>query len=170
MRRTPMTKSTPTLAGLLSVLFAGLLLAIFATPLGAQPASETRVGHGFGPVYDSAHEITLNGTVQEVVTRRMPGRPVGMHLFVAGPQGLVDAHVGPFLSKEMKEALHTGTPVQLVGAMASLRGKKYLMVRELNVGGTNVTVRSEHGFLVHSQVSGTKTKDRAELESNGGAR
>ena len=70
----------------------------------------------------------------------------------------------------MKEALHTGTPVQLVGAMASLRGKTYLMVRELNVGGTNVIVRSEHGSLVHSQISGAKTKDRAELESKGGVR
>ena len=172
MRRTRMMKSTPTFAGLLPALFAGLLLAISATPLGAQPASETHVGHGFGVVYDAAHEITLTGTVQEVVTRHMTGRPAGTHLMVAGPQGLVDAHVGPYLSKEMKEALHTGTPVQLVGAMASLRGKKYLMVRELNVGGTNVTVRSEHGDLVRSQVSGAKTKakETSSLVSNGGVR
>ena len=169
MRRTRMTKSTPTFAGL-PVLFAGLLLAIFATPLGAQPASETRVGHGFGVVYDAAHEITLTGTIQGVVTRRMPGRPAGMHLMVAGPGGLVDAHVGPFLSKEMKEALHTGTPVQLVGAMASLRGRKYLMVRALNVGGTRITLRNERGSLVRSQVSGAKIKESAELESNGGVR
>jgi hypothetical protein len=169
MRRTRLTKPIPirlTIAGLL----AGLLFAILTVPLGAQPASETRVGHGFGVVYDAAHEITLTGTVQEVVTRRMPGRPAGMHLFVAGPQGLVDAHVGPFLTREMKEALHTGTPVQIVGAMASLRGRKYLMVRELNVGGTTVTVRSEHGFLVRPHDSSAKTKETAELESKGGAR
>src|SRR5271163_4495279 len=167
MRRTRLTKPITTMtAGLL----AGLLFAILAVPLGAQPASGTRVGHGFGVVYDAAHEITLTGTVQEVVTRHMTGRPAGTHLMVAGPQGLVDAHVGPYLSKEMKEALHTGTPVQLVGAMASLRGKKYLMVRELNVGGTNVTVRSEHGDLVRSQVSGAKTKESSSLVSNGGVR
>jgi hypothetical protein len=168
MRRTRLTKPIPilTIAGLL----AGLLFAVQAVPLGAQPASETRVGQGFGVVYDAAHEITLTGTVQEVVTRRMPGRPAGMHLMVASPQGLVDAHVGPFLSREMKEALHTGTPVQLVGAMASLRGRKYLMVRELNVGGTKVIVRSEHGFLVRSQGSNPKSKEMANVESNGGAR
>jgi hypothetical protein len=166
MRRTRLTKSIPMIAGLL----AGLLFAILAVPLRAQPASETRVGHGFGVPYDAAHEITLTGTVQEVVTRRMPGRPAGMHLMVAGPQGVVDAHVGPFLSREIKEALHTGTPVELVGAMASLRGKKYLMVRELNVGGTSVTVRSEHGFLVRSLPSTAETKESAKLQSNGGAR
>jgi len=168
MRRTRLTKPIPilTIAGLL----AGLSFAILAVPLVAQPASETRVGHGFGVAYDAAHEITLTGTVQQVVTRHTPGSPVGMHLMVAGSQGLVDAHVGPFLSREMKEALHTGTPVQLVGAMESLRGKKYLMVRELNVGGSKVIVRSEHGFLVHSQGSTAKTKETAKFESNGGAR
>jgi hypothetical protein len=169
MRRTRLTKPmhmTTTIAGLL----AGLLFAILAVPLGAQPASGTRVGHGFGTVYDAAREITVTGSVQEVITRHMPGRPAGLHLMVAGPQGLVDAHVGPFLSKGMKEALHTGTPVQLVGAMTSAHGKKYLLVRELSVGGTKVTVRSEHGFLVHSYDSSLKTKQSAKLESNGGAR
>jgi hypothetical protein len=168
MRRTRSTKPIRilTIAGSL----AGLLFASLAVPLGAQPASETLVGQGFGVVYDAAHEITLTGTVQEVVTRRMPGRPAGMHLFVAGPQGLVDAHVGPFLSREMKESLHTGTPVQIVGAIASLRGRHYMLARLLTVGGNTVTLRSDHGFLVRSQVSGTKTKDAASLESNGGVR
>ena len=168
MRRTRLQKpiGITMIAGLLS----GLLFAILAVPLVAQPASETHVGQGFGPVYDAAHQITLSGTVQEVVTRRMPGRPVGMHLMVAGPQGIVDAHVGPYLSRDMKEALHTGTPVQLVGVMASVRGRKYLMVRELNVGGTSVTLRSEHGFLLRSQGSSLKAKESAKLESNGGAR
>ena len=100
MRRNRLTKSRPTFAGLLPVLFAGLLLAILVVPLGAQPASETHAGHGFGVVYDAAHEITLAGTVQEVVTHHMAGRPAGVHLMVAGPHGLVDAHVGPFLAKK----------------------------------------------------------------------
>jgi hypothetical protein len=173
MRRSRTTKPIPISIKMTAGLLAGLLFAILAVPLGAaQPASETRTGHGFGVVYDAAHEITFTGSVQEVVTRRMPGRPAGMHLMVVGPQGLVDAHVGPFLSREIKDALHTGTPVQLVGAMASLRGKNFLMVRELNVGGTKVIVRSEHGFLVRSQGVNPKTKDKetASVVSNGGAR
>jgi len=167
MRRTRLTKPIRilTIAGPL----AGLLFAILAVPLVAQPASEARVAQGFGVTYDRAHEITLNGDVQQVVTRHVVGAPVGMHLLVAGPEGLVDAHIGPFLSKEMKEALHTGTPVQIVGAMATLNGKNYLLARELTVGGTTITVRSEHGFLRRSQLT-PRQHSATEKTSNGGAR
>src|ERR1700723_19762 len=109
MRRTRLTKPIR--------MIAGLLFAILAVPLGAQPAGETHVAQGFGVTYDRAHEITLSGDVQQVVTRHVVGAPGGMHLLVAGPKGLVDALIGPFMSKETKDALHTGTPVQIVGAM-----------------------------------------------------
>jgi hypothetical protein len=167
MRRTRLTKPLCilTTAGPL----AGLLFAILAVPLFAQPASETRVAHGFGVVYDSAHEITLTGDVQQVITRRAVGSPVGMHLLVAGPKGVVDAHVGPFLSKEMKEALHTGTPVQIVGAMATVHGKSYLLARELSVGGTTLRVRSENGFLRRSPATPYE-RSSIEKKSTGGAR
>ena len=165
MRRIRLTKPIPMIAGLV----AGLLFAILAVPLGAQPASETHVGHGFGVIYDRAHEITLSGDVQQVVTRHIVGTPGGMHLLVTGPRGLVDAHIGPFLSKEMNEALHTGTPVQIVGAMATLNGKNYLLARELTVGGTTITVRSEHGFLRRSQLTLAR-HSATEKTLNGGAR
>jgi hypothetical protein len=165
MRRTRLTKPIRMIAGLL----AGLLFAILAVPLGAQPAGETHVAQGFGVTYDRAHEITLSGDVQQVVTRHVVGAPGGMHLLVAGPNGLVDAHIGPFMSKETKDALHTGTPVQIVGAMATLNGRNYLMARELTVGGTTITVRSEHGFLRRSQLT-PRQHSNAEKTSNGGAR
>ncbi len=165
MRHSRLTTPAPMIAGLL----AGLLFAILAVPLGAQPASETRVTHGFGVAYDKAHEITLSGDVQEVVTRHVAGSPGGMHLLVAGPEGLVDAHVGPFLSKEVKDALHTGTPVQIVGVMATLNGRNYLLARELTVGGTTITVRSPHGFLRRSQLTHSQ-RSTTETTPNGGAR
>ena len=40
-------------------LLATLLFAIIAVPVGALAASETHPAHGFGPVYDAAHETTL---------------------------------------------------------------------------------------------------------------
>src|SRR5580658_2413542 len=112
-----------TSAGTIAVLLSGLLFAILAVPLPAQPAPESRSPRGFGPFYDAAHEVTLHGDIQQVVTRRVLGSPAGMHLLVAGPEGLVDAHVGPFLGKETRTTLHAGTPIELVGAMTSIRGK-----------------------------------------------
>jgi hypothetical protein len=168
MRRISLTKPTPLIAGLLS----GLLLAILAVPLGAQPVSGSHVRQGFGPVYDAAHEITLNGNIEQVITKRMVGSPAGMHLMVAGPKGLVDAHVGPFLSKEIKEALHTGTPVEIVGAMTLEHGKKFLLAREVNVGGSTFTVRNKRGLLVRVHAARTRPTKIAKKASalNGGAR
>jgi len=149
MTRDRSTKPTQLTAGLL----AGLLLAILAVPLGAQLAPETRATRAVGPVYDAAHEITLNGTIKEVVTKRVAGSPVGMHLLVAGPEGVVDAHVGPYLTKDTQEALHAGLPVQIVGAVEQLQGKSILLARQLIFGGRTVTVRSENGFLMRAHAS-----------------
>ncbi len=173
MMSSRLTKPARMIAGLLT----GLLFAILAAPLGAKTVPDSRAGQGFGPAYDAAHEIILHGTIQEVVTKHAIGSPAGMHLLVAGPQGVVDAHVGSLLSKKTEEALHTGTPVQIVGANVSLHGKEYFLVRLLTVGGRTVTVRSEHGLLVreHSpRVARSKTENKTEktsqVELNGGAR
>ncbi len=171
MRRTRFTKPIPLIAGLL----ASLLFAIAVVPLGAETAPKTRVGKGFGVSYDAAHEITLSGNVEQVITKRTIGAPIGMHLLVAGPKGTVDTHVGPFLTKAEKDALHTGTPVHIVGAMAIVHGKSYLLARELSVGGTTVKLRNAHGFLLRfhttpAWVTRAKAKQIAKVELNGGAR
>jgi hypothetical protein len=162
-----------TTAGLL----AGLLFAIMAVPLGAATAPESRVGRGFGPAYDAAHETILAGTIKEVVTKHEIGSPAGMHLLVTGAQGVVDTHVGPYLSKQTKEALQTGTPVRIVGDMVSLNGKEFFLARQLTVGGRTVTVRSPHGALVrehspratHSRHE-NKTAEISQFAPDGGAR
>jgi hypothetical protein len=174
MKRFRMT-NTRLIAGLLS----GLLFATMAVSLDAHAASESRAAQGFGPVYDAAHEITFEGTIQEVVVKHTPGSPAGMHLMVAGPNGLVDAHVGPFMSKEIKEVLQAGVPVRMVGANTTIHGKTFFLARQLTVDGKLVTVRSPRGFLVsaHSSEHGgqfktrtTTDSTRTETDLNGGAR
>jgi len=168
MKQTRNTKTTRLVAGLLT----GLLLATMAVPLGAQPASEFRAGRGIGPVYDAAHEITINGTVQEVVTKHALGSPAGMHLLVSRAESTVDAHVGSFLTKDVQEALHTGLPIQIVGAMEEIHGKQYLLARQLIFGGHTVAVRNERGFLVHNVPSRTRSRTVRvqQHEVSGGAR
>ena len=138
-------------ARMIAGLLTGLLFAVVAIQPSAQTAADSRARRPLIPSYDKAHEITLNGTVQEVVTKRVPGSPFGMHLLVAGPEGVVDAHVGPYLSKDTQEALHAGLPVQIVGAMEEAHGKHYLLARQMIFGGRMVTVRSENGFLVRAR-------------------
>lgn len=168
MRRSRVTKPFLVAAGLVA-----LMLAATAVPLGAQPASETHAGRGFGPVYDAAHEITLNGTIQSIVTRHAKGSPAGMHLLVAGPDGVVDAHVGSFLNKTTRESLHEGSAIKIVGAMTTLHGKDYLLARTMTVGDHTVAVRSTRGMLGPMPAAvraHSRSQKKSSAEVNGGAR
>ncbi len=170
MRSTGKRRFLPALAGLLPA----VLLVLSAVPARAQAAAATSPSRGPIPVYDAAHETTINGTVQQVVTKRAPGSPAGTHLIVTGPTGTVDAHVGPFLSREVREALHTGLPIQIVGAMETFQGKQYLLARQLKYGGITVQTRSANGVILRgalpSNVVSPKAQQAARLAATGGAR
>jgi hypothetical protein len=107
-----------------------------------------------------------------VISKRVIGSPVGLHLVIAGEQGTVDAHVGPFLTKDTLAALHAGLPIQIVGAMAPVNGKQYLFARQLMFGGRTVTVRSKSGFLMPTTLNRRPaSRSRVgKVASNGGVR
>jgi hypothetical protein len=149
MRRTCLKRPARIIAGLLT----GMLFAVVTLQPSAQTGADSRPQRPLISGYDKAHEITVNGTVQEVVTKHVPGSPFGMHLLVAGPEGMVDAHVGPYLTRDTQEALHAGLPVEIVGAIEEQDGKSFLLARQLTFGGRMVTVRSENGFLVRARGS-----------------
>lgn len=161
---------TPTL---IAGLMVGLLFAIATIPLNAQ-SEHSRVQHPLtwgSTGYDKAHEITVTGTIEEVIEKPAAGSPVGLHLMVAGSQGRVDAHLGPYMTKETREALHLGTPVQIVGAMEKAHGKEFLLARQVIFGGRLVKVRNENGFLTPAQgAQSHRGKQNPGFAANGGAR
>lgn len=140
-------------AGFLYPVFLALLVTISVTTMGAQPVRTTRPAPGFVRGFDATHEITVTGSIEEVVTKHEIGSPAGMHLLVTGPDGTVDAHLGAFLSKETKEALHKGLPIQVTGAVETLHGRQYLLARQIIYGGRTVTIRSKTGFLLGASGS-----------------
>ena len=149
--------------------FVGLC-AIIAIPVNAQPTADSH--HARTLAYDRTHEITVNATVEQVITKPAAGSPAGLHVMVTGPDGTVDAHLGPYMTQETREALRVGTPVQIVGAMDTVSGKSYLLARQLIFGGRLVTVRSLGGFLIqgsssHAHRGAQKT---SAFKSDGGAR
>jgi hypothetical protein len=165
MRRCGITHSDRMIAGLL----VGLL-AILTLPLCAQPAATS--AHQF-VAYDKTHEITVNGTVQEVVTKPGKGSPTGLHVIVTSSQGTFDTHLGPYVTKQNREALKTGLPIQIVGAIEKVRSKQYLLARQVIFSGRTITVRGTNGFLAvenpHSKHGGLVAKT-TQPEANGGAR
>jgi len=171
MKRCRVTKTERVIAGAMS----GLLFAILALPLSAQPVKRSQPGRGFNFSYKAARETSISGTVQEVVTKHVAGSPAGMHLMINGADGVVDAHVGSLLSKNTREALRVGVPVQIIGAMEQIHGKQYLLARQLTFDGRVVTVRSRNGLLVGVATSRRATSPRAQKiaraeAAKGGAR
>jgi hypothetical protein len=156
-------------------MLAGLggLAAMAVVPLSAKAVAEEIAQRGTVG-YDRAHEITVSGTVQEAVAKAPLGSPAGVHLMVASPQGLVDAHIGPYLTKETQEALHAGTPVEMVGAMETVAGKQYFLVRQVSFGGRVLNVRTANGFLLQVREGNSRHRgaaiQKSGMASNGGAR
>jgi hypothetical protein len=162
MRCLHMTKYTPMLLCLLS----GLMTEI---PLAAQAVGASQPGRGIMFArYNPANEVTLNGAIQGIVTKRTVGTPPGMHLLVAGPRGMVDAHIGPFLAKDVQAALRAGTPVQIVGAMEQLHGQQFLLTRQIVFNGRVVNVRSSNGFLLRAVPTRTSRIAARASAQNGG--
>jgi hypothetical protein len=165
MRRCRFTQSLCALA----VPLAGLLFAMLAVPAGAQATHESPTRSALLTGYDRAHEITVDGTIESVVAQRVPGSPVGLHVILASSQGTFDTHLGPYLSKETQEALHTGTPIQIVGAIEKVHERSYLLAREMNLGGTVITIRNQHGLLAQHLGPRPKRSANQAIETRGGA-
>jgi hypothetical protein len=99
-----------------------------------------------------SHDVAMAGTVREVITTHTQGAPAGTLLIAEGPQGSFTASLGSALSDQVRRTLSPGTPVQVSGVTETINGKSYLLARSLTVAGNQVTIRNQHGFLVHPQV------------------
>lgn len=168
MKRNQSRRSNRGFAGVL----ASLTFALFTLPMTAGTATNSRGPQATTIQYDQAHEITLAGTIQEVVTKHTKGSPAGMHVLVAGPQGTVDAHLGPRPAKNTLAALRPGAPIRMVGVMRQVNGVNYLLTRQMDVGGRTVQVRSKTGLILrgHSRsASPSRTAKTYRNNLKGGA-
>jgi hypothetical protein len=149
MRR--FTKSIRTVAGLLT----GLLFATLAVPLGAQPA---RQSHSF---YDVNKEVTLSGTVSNVLAKAAPGTLPGPHLLFATSSGKVDASLGRFaLQGKNPLSVAPGKEVQVTGVMKTIRNRNVFVARIVRVDGKAYKVRNQHGVPV-SPLSRERASQKA---------
>jgi hypothetical protein len=128
--RTPLT---PALAAALAALVA-------AAPAAAQPCREEM------PRYDTAAEITVTGTVEEIERPESPQGWQGLHLAIAAGDATYEAHLGPAAYvEEQGFTFAVGDQVEIVGAEAVCCGEDALLVRELTRDGTTLRLRDEDG-------------------------
>jgi hypothetical protein len=115
---------------------------------------------GLMRAYDATREISVSGTILQVIAKPASGSPSGLHLLVAGAGGLSDAHLGPYLPKSLTQQFRVGQPVQMTGVMQTMHGQDYLLVRQITVAGRQVAVRNQHGFLVRAHQSPVGSRSR----------
>jgi hypothetical protein len=115
---------------------------------GVQPAPTLFEAGALGT---PARDITMAGTLQQIISTRTPGMPAGIQLVADGPQGAFTAILGPALNDQLRETLSPGAAVQISGVKETINGQSYLLARKLTIAGNQVIIRNEHGFLVHSQ-------------------
>jgi len=127
--------------------FAILMLSGWlAAPAGAQTAAAANAARP--ATYDASKEVTITGTVSNVVTRPTAGMIGGGHLMVSTSKGTVDAHVGRRLSGKNAIAVKAGDSVKLVGVMTTENNSQVFLVRTAQDGGHTYTIRTEKGFLI----------------------
>jgi hypothetical protein len=150
-------------------LFCLVLLSMltFSVAQAQQPgAPSTSTPFGSTGLNTPAKDITMAGTVQQLITTHPSGTPVGLQLVVDGPQGSFTASLGPNLSREVQQSLTEGAPVQISGQMQTFNGQQYLLARKITVTGKQIVVRNDNGFLVHtSQGARTSVNNAAGYRS-----
>lgn len=99
--------------------------------------------------YDGSKEVTLEGTVQELVRKPAPGSVLGAHLLVSTAKGTIDAHIGSFiLQGEHAFSPVAGQPVKIVGVMATINHRDIFLTRTIETGDRTIEIRNEHGFFI----------------------
>lgn len=79
-------------------LVALLAVSALAVPVMAQTATGAKKAH-LTPFYDATKEVTLQGTVENVLRTPSRGMLPGGHIMLATASGVLDTHVGPFAFK-----------------------------------------------------------------------
>lgn len=143
-------------------LFCLVLLSVFAQA-AATAQQQTSPRFEAAGLNKPAQDITITGSVEQLITTRTPGAPAGLLLTVNGPQGILTASLGSSLSREAQQALTQGAPVTVTGLMETFNGRSYLAARTITAGGSQITLRNEHGFAVHSQARSRASATNTDL-------
>lgn len=136
------------------------LVIISTVTLNAQSPSSP-----FGPtaLQIPTHDVTLTGTVKQLVSGEATDAPRGLQLLIDGVQGQFTASLGTKLSQEVQQSLSQGAPVQISGYLQTINGKLFLMARTLTIDGKQIIVRNQNGVLVNSSKRPRASEDNSAL-------
>jgi len=145
---------------------SALVLSALAAPLhaGNSPEFKRTV---IAPRYDATKEVTIQGTIQELVTKPIPGTVLGGHLMISTSSGIIDAQIGSFILRGPQPfAPVAGQSVRIVGVMANINHRNVFLTRTIETENCTIEVRTPRGFFI---IPGMK-RHSALTPATGGAR
>jgi|SRR5271170_1054996 len=125
---------------------AVVAVSALAAPLYADhsPAFKRTV---IAPRYDPAKEVTMAGTIHEVVTKPDPCSILGAHLMVSTAAGIIDAQIGSFVLRGPQAfSPVAGQFINLVGVMATINHRKVFLTRTIKTENRTIEIRTARGF------------------------
>jgi hypothetical protein len=129
-------------------LFGMALLSLIASLSPAQAQTAAATTKSTGPLsYDATKEITLNATVESVVTKPTHGMLWGSHLMLQTSSGKFDASLGrvPLTGKDAI-SIEAGQRVKVTGVLKTLKSGEVMLTRTVEVNGHVYTLRNAHGM------------------------
>jgi hypothetical protein len=131
-----------------------ILLVVAALALiGGTTYSQKHRGQGPGmPKYDTAAEVTLNGTVTKVESHVGKMGWNGTHLVVSFGAETLTVHVGPsnYLTQQ-GFSFAAGDQLEVTGSRIKLEGNDVLIAREIKKGDKVLTLRNSQGIPAWSR-------------------
>lgn len=124
---------------------SALLVSWMALPSLAQ------MHHMPWPIYNTATEVTLKGSVEAVDQVKGPQSWDSTHLSLKTDKETIDVHVGPswFLTQN-KTSFAKGDQIEVIGCRVKFGETDALIAREIKKGGETLTFRNAQGFPVWS--------------------
>ncbi len=124
------------------------LLAIFAIAAVAQ-------GPGYGrnsPMYDPKTEVTMTGTVDDILQRNCMGKQNGVHLLLKSESENVEVCVGPASFVQQKGfSFSKGDQLEVIGSRTKVRGKDVVIARQITKANQTLTLRDAQGVPAWSR-------------------
>lgn len=140
-----------------------LLFGSFPAVVSAQshsPAASTTSFVGAKSAKQAAPQVTVVGSIQEVLAESPAGAPKGFYVVVAGPQGVTSANLGPWLDSKLRKNFSVGQAIQLTGSFTSVQGQSYLLAHQVAVNNQLLTIRNENGSLARNPSASTNSRKK----------
>jgi hypothetical protein len=134
-----------------------MAVSVFTGPSQAATATK-RITVTPKHTYDVSKEVTLTGTISDVVKKPKAGMLLGTHLMLATSKGPVDAHIGTYAGRDKRlDTVKEGESIKAVGMMTKTKEGEVFIVRTVEMGSETLTVRNTNGFFVGPASPRAKT-------------